>query len=327
MSERTPRLLFLHTGGTLGMKGKPGPLEPASYEETVLPFVRGLEELAQIEHRFLCNIDSSDMDPSQWEALATTVHQADGYDGFVVLHGTDTMAYSAAAVSLLLQDLERPVVFTGAQRPIHMLRSDGRANLIHAAICATLDVPEVGVYFNGQLLRGSRTTKFSVNRYDAYRSPGTRPLVEMGAEIEYPEPCRRPSGPQRLGAGFERNVAVLTLFPGIQAVTLDALVDSGVRGVLLLAFGSGNVPLQGWPAAIRRATDAGVVVVIGSQCVEGSVELGGYAGSDAALKAGAVSGGDMTLEGALTKLMFVLGQGVGRDGFLEVWETDFAGEG
>lgn len=321
------RLLFLHTGGTLGMKGKPGPLEPASYDETVLPFVRGLEELAEIEHAFLCNIDSSDMDPGQWESIAKAIHDASGvYDGFVVLHGTDTMAYSAAAVSLLLEDLARPVVFTGAQRPIHMLRSDGRTNLIHAAICATLDVPEVGVYFNGQLLRGSRTTKFSVNRYDAYRSPGTRPLVEMGAEIEYPEPSRRPRRAQRLASGFERRVAVLTLFPGIQASTLDAIVDNGVRGVLLLAFGSGNVPLQGWPEAIRRATEAGVVVVIGSQCVEGSVELGAYAGSAAALDAGAVSGGDMTLEGALTKTMFVLGQGIERQDFRTLWGIDRAGE-
>ncbi|HJN75952.1 MAG TPA: asparaginase [Myxococcota bacterium] len=318
------RLLFLHTGGTLGMKGEPGPLEPEDYEETVLPFVRGLEELGEIEHRFLCNIDSSDMDPTRWQDIARTVAEnIDTYCGFVVLHGTDTMAYSAAACALLLENLPKPVVFTGAQRPIHQLRSDGRQNLIHATICATRDVPEVAVYFDGKLLRASRTTKYSVQSYSAYRSPGTPPLMTMGADILQPLVPRRPRGPFRLRSGFERHVAVLTLFPGIESRVLDAVVDGGARGVILRSFGAGNVPLMGWPEAVARARAAGAVVIVATQCVEGRVELGRYAGSAAVLDAGALSAADMTLEGALTKTMFLLAQD---EAFEESWPHDLAGE-
>lgn len=318
------KLLFLHTGGTLGMKGEPGPFAPEDYEENVLPFVRGLEELGEIEHRFLCNIDSSDMDPGRWEQIAGTVAvNIDAYDGFVVLHGTDTMAYSAAAASLLLGNLPKPVVFTGAQRPIHYLRSDGRQNLIHATICATHDVPEVGVYFDGQLLRASRTTKYSVQSYSAYRSPGTAPLMTMGANVLQPLEPRRPRGDFVLRAGFERRVAVLTLFPGIDSTVLDAVVDSGAKGVILRAFGAGNVPLTGWPQAISRALSSGAAVVISTQCVEGRVELGLYAGSAAALDAGAVGAENMTLEGTLTKTMFLLAQ---NEDFRVGWSRDLAGE-
>ena len=318
------RLLFLHTGGTLGMKGEPGPLAPENYEGTVLPFVHGLDELAHIDHRFLCNIDSSDMEPARWEQMARQVDEnIDDYDGFVVLHGTDTMAFSAAACALMLQNLPRPVVFTGAQRPIHVLRSDGRQNLIHATICATHDVPEVGVYFDGRLLRASRTTKYSVQSYSAYRSPGTAPLTTMGADVQHPLAPRRPKGPFELRLGFERRVAVLTLFPGIDAKVLDAVVDGGARGIVLRAFGAGNIPLSGWPSAIARARSAGAAVVVSTQCVEGRVTLGSYAGSQAALDAGAVGAGDMTLEGALTKTMFLLAQ----DGdFNTLWPQDLAGE-
>ncbi len=326
MSDRR-RLLFLHTGGTLGMKGDPGPLAPAHYSETVLPFVRGLEELADIEHSYLCNIDSSDMTPELWEGLARTIAEGlDDFDGFLVLHGTDTMAYSAAALSYLLQDLPKPVVFTGAQRPLAHLRSDGRLNLVHAAICATLDVPEVGVFFSRRMTRGNRTTKSSVQSYDAYRSPGVAPLVKMGVDIEYPTPARRPTGPFRLHSGFDERVAVLHLFPHMSATTLDALVDSGVRAVLLLAFGAGNLPLKGWPEAVRRATDAGVSVIVGTQCIDGAARLGSYAGSAAAADAGALCAGSMTVEGALTKAMFLLGQSDQPEEFRLSWNLDLAGE-
>ena len=326
MSARK-RLLFLHTGGTLGMKGDPGPLAPAHYDSTVMPFVRGLDELADIEHAYLCNIDSSDMAPQHWQEMARTIAGGlDDFDGFVVLHGTDTMAYSASALSYLLQDLPKPVVFTGAQRPLAHLRSDGRQNLVHAAICATLDVPEVGLFFSRRLTRGNRTTKTSVHSYDAYRSPGLASLVKMGVDIAYPTPARRPKGPFRLRSGFDERVAVLHLFPHIPARTLDALVDDGVRAVLLLAFGAGNLPLQGWPQAIERATQAGVAVIVGTQCLDGGAELGRYAGSAAARDAGALVAGAMTVEGALTKAMFLLGQSKDPQEFRLSWPVNLAGE-
>lgn len=328
MSTRK-RLLFLHTGGTLGMvsQGNPGPLAPSAYAENVLPFVRGLEELVHIEGLVLCNLDSSDMSPPLWERLAQTIAQNLGdYDGFVVLHGTDTMAYTAAALSYLLHNLPRPVVLTGSQRPIAELRTDARNNLIHASICATLDLPEVGVWFNDALLRGNRCTKVSVQSYDAFASPSLPPLVRMGSDMLTITPPRRPTGPFALRSGFERRVEVLWLTPGGQPTLLDLAVQAGARAVVLIAFGSGNVPLHAWPEAIARATAAGVAVVLCTQCLDGAVDLGRYAGSSAAAQAGALSGHALTVEAALTRLMFLLGQGLDLAGLRAVWEEDLAGE-
>lgn len=321
------RLLFLHTGGTLGMapQGDPGPLAPSAYADNVLPFVRGLERLVDIQGTALCNIDSSDMTPTHWESMAAVVAEhLDAYDGFVVLHGTDTMAYSASAMSLLLHNLPKPVVLTGSQRPIAELRTDARMNLIHAAICATLDVPEVGLYFGDHLFRGNRTTKTSVQSYDAYTSPALDPLVEMGMDVHFPIAARTPSGPFVLRRGFDPAVSVLTLFPGMDASQLDRQVEGGARAVILQAFGAGNVPLRDWPVAIERAVNAGVHVILATQCLYGGVELGRYEASAAALKSGALGAGQLTLEACLTKAMFLLAQPVD---FRDAWTRDWAGEG
>ena len=318
------RLLFVHTGGTLGMEGDPGPLAPSAYANDVLPFVRGLEELVEISSVFICNIDSSDMQPSHWETMAEKIASAlPDYDGFVVLHGTDTMAYSASALSLLLHNLPKPVVFTGSQRPIAQLRSDARQNLVHAAICATLDIPEVGLYFGEALLRGNRATKTSMSSYDSYSSPHVPPLVRMGVDIERPMAPRIPTGPFELRHGFDRRVTVLTLYPGADEIQLDQAVAAGARAVILRAFGAGNVPLAGWPDSIRRATLAGANVIITSQCLDGAANIGRYAGSAAAGDAGALSAWDMTLEAALTRAMFLLRE---PGEFRELWSVDLAGE-
>ena len=315
----TKRLLFVHTGGTIVMQGRPGPLEPVLQD--VMSYVRGLEELVEVEGVSLCNIDSTDMIPDHWESMASVVaSRRDEFDGFVVLHGTDTMAYSASAVSYLLEGLDRPVVFTGSQRPIADLRTDARLNLVHASICATLDVPEVGIYFGDHLFRGNRTTKVSVQSYSAYASPSLPALVEMGVDVTWPTPCRRPSGPFRLRSGFARDVAVLTVFPGMSASTLRRVVDGGAQAVVLRAFGAGNLPLDGWPEAIA---EAGVPVVVSTQCLHGAVELGRYAGSKAAMDAGALSAGALTLEATLTKTMFLLAQ---PGDFRTMWGHDLAGE-
>lgn len=313
------RLLFVHTGGTIVMAGRPGPLEPVLQD--VMSYVRGLEELVEVEGLSLCNIDSTDMTPDHWESIAETVEaQRERFDGFVVLHGTDTMAYSASAVSYLLDGLDRPVVFTGSQRPIADIRTDARMNLVHASICATLDVPEVGIYFGDHLFRGNRTTKTSVQSYSAYGSPSLPPLIEMGVDITRPTPCRRPKRAFRRRTGFDRDVAVLTVFPGMSADTLRRVVDVGARAVVLRAFGAGNLPLDGWPEAIAEVE---VPVVVSTQCLHGAVELGRYAGSQAALEAGALSAGAMTLEATLTKTMFLLAQSTP---FRQGWSQDLAGE-
>lgn len=323
------RLLFLHTGGTLGMtrRGSPGPLEPAEYAQNLLPYAPGLDEIATIEGLVICNLDSSDMSPPLWEALAETVaRQIDRYDGFVVLHGTDTMAYSAVALSYMLENLPKPVVLTGSQRPIAEVRTDAVRNLIHSAICATMDLPEVGLYFGSKLMRGNRATKESVQDYHAFASPNHPPLVEMGVDIVLSAPTLRPDGPFALRKGFCTDVAGLMLFPGQPPSLLDHLVEAGAKGVVLRGFGEGNLPQRGWPEAVRRATEAGVAVVVGTQCSRGRVQAGRYRNSALLLEAGAVFTGDMTHEAAIVKTMWLLGQGEAGDRFRARFDQPRAGD-
>ena len=306
------RLLFLHTGGTLGMTRRrdPGPLEPSAYAEDLLPYVRGLEDIAHIEGRVVANVDSSDMTPALWEALATQIAaELDHFDGFVVLHGTDTMAFTAAALSYMLHGLTKPVVLTGSQRPIAEVRTDARANLVHSAICATMDLPEVGLYFGDHLFRGNRTTKVSIQSYDAFSSPNFPPLLEMGVDVVPRAAPLRPSGPFCLRPGFSTDIAVLSAVPGVGAGLVDRVVDGGVRALVIRAFGDGNLPQAGWPDAIRRATARGVTVILASQCRAGAVQPGRYRNSAVARDAGALFSGDMTGEAAVVKAMWLLGQG------------------
>ena len=323
------RLLFVHTGGTLGMlaEGDPGPLAPSDYAENLLPYVRGLEDRFEIDGERLCNLDSSDMGPAHWESQAELIAgRMDDYDGFVVLHGTDTMAYTASALSLVLQNLPKPVVLTGSQRPIAQVRTDGRTNLINSAICAGLDLPEVGLYFGTHLFRGNRTTKVSIQSYEAFESPNFPPLAEVGVDIQPGEAPLRPDGPFTLRTGFNDKVMVLYLFPGIRPGSLRVSVDAGAEGIVLLGFGSGNVPLEGWPEAIAEATEAGVPVVVRSQCLVGASDLTRYKGGAEAAKAGALCARDMTIETAIVRTMFLLAQTKDVAGFSDAWDQPIAGE-
>ncbi|MDP2310762.1 MAG: asparaginase [Pseudomonadota bacterium] len=334
-----PRVLFLYTGGTLGMlkrtvgpadAGSPFgiPLAPSHVAEDVLSYVRGLEEEVDVEGELLCNLDSSDMGPPHWAriggAIAARIHR---YDGFVVLHGTDTMAWTACALSYALRGLPKPVVLTGSQRPIAFVRTDARVNLVHSALCATMDVPEVGIYFGRWLFRGNRATKTSIQAYDAFESPDLPPLVEMGVEVLRRTPSRRPVGPFQPTFAFEEEVVVLDIVPGSAPRALQAVVSAGVRGVVLRAFGAGNVPQRGWPSAIQDAVASGVAVALHSQCLRGTVDLSAYEGGRAALDAGALPTGSMTLEAATVKLMFLLAQGLTGDALRAAYTEDLAGEG
>jgi L-asparaginase len=323
------RLLFLHTGGTLGMAahGDPGSLAPSHYAENVLPFVKGLEEQVELEGVQICNIDSSDMTPTLWEKMARTIAEnIERYDGFVVLHGTDTMAWSATALSFMLENLPRPVVFTGAQRPLAELRSDARMNIIHSAICATLDIPEVGLYFGDSLFRGNRATKTSIQSYQAFDSPNLPPLVRMGVGMQRHTPPLKRDGPFRLSTGFSTYVSVLHLFPGMSAGAIRRAIHAGAEGVVVFGFGSGNLPLNDWAEAIREAGEQGVPVVVGSQCTYGWVDLSAYEGGAWALSSGALSASEMTREAATVKLMYLLGQGMDLDGVRARWSQPLAGE-
>lgn len=311
---------MLHTGGTLTMRGgDPTPLHPDDYTNDLLAELPVLNRIADIETRVLFNYDSSDLQPHHWVELGATIHGAlderrdDGsraFDGVVVLHGTDTMAYTASALAFLLPGLDRPVVLTGAQRPLAEVRTDARSNLVDACHLATMDIPEVGVAFNARLLRGCRSIKMDAWALDAFGSPSCAPLVTLGVTVErgghvLPARSRADFDPR-----IEERVLVVRLFPGLDPKLLLGALRVGVRGLVLEGFGSGNIPRleNSLVPVVHEAIEHDVPVVIVSQCARGAVDLTRYEGGAAALSEGAVGGGTMTPEAAVTKLMLVLGR-------------------
>ncbi len=327
--SRKPRILFLYTGGTLSMVSSDvqGPLAPMDDAPDLLAHVPTLGQVAEISGQVVSNVDSSDLRPTDWARIAETIAAAhEDFDGFVVVHGTDTMTFTACALSFMLGGDHKPLVLTGSQRPLAEPRTDARVNLVHSAICATMDIREVSLYFGSHLFRGNRATKTSVHAYDAFASPNHPPLAEVGVDLEMVSPTLRRSGPLTVDTSIETRVAVLSAFPGMEPEALDALVRAGQRMVMLRGFGEGNLPQSGWPDAIRRATEAGVHILVGSQCRVGASRPGRYAGSDAAAKEGALFIGDMTGEAAVVKAMCLLGRGLEGDRFRAAFQSPIAGE-
>jgi L-asparaginase len=325
-----PRIHLLHTGGTLGMAEVGGLLQPGPYLARLLADVPELSRLAQIDVEILMNVDSSEMTPADWDRIGSRIAASMGaYDGFVVVHGTDTMAYTAAALSFSLRGLAKPVVLTGSQRPLRAIPTDGRTNLAAAVDLARRDVPEVAIFFGRQLLRGNRARKVSAERYDAFESPNYPPLGRVGLDVDlHPGLVRRPKGPFRHVPGFSSAVVYLPCWPGSDARELDRAVDAGARVAVVGAYGVGNVPggADGWPAAFRRVARSGAVVVLVTQCGHGGVRPELYASGQAALDAGAVPGGDLTVEAAMVKSMHLLGQGLAGDALRDAIGADLAGE-
>ncbi len=310
--SKKKRVLILHTGGTLGMAPRhpDQALAPTEFASTLLQHVPELRELATIRTKVLFNLDSSDISPAHWKRLARAVCGAiDAYDGVVVTHGTDTMAHTSSALSYLLRNLPRPVILTGSQRPLAEPHSDARGNLVGAVDLATRDIPEVAIYFHGWLLRGNRSIKTSSFAYRAFRSPNFPPLAEVGTDIRIVTRPLRPRGPFRCHGEFDERVSVVRLLPGKGSPALEALIATDVRGVLVEAFGVGNVPIVNGAVAtaIRELVRTGRIVAIGSQASHGTVDLDRYAGGRLARQSGAVGTGDMTLEAAAVKLMYLLG--------------------
>ena len=303
--------------------GPDTPLKPESYARDLVDEVPMLARIADVDTKVLYQIDSADMQPERWIEIARTVHEAlPSYDGVVVVHGTDTMAYTASALSFLLPDLDKPVILTGSQRPISRIRSDARQNLIDAFQLATKPVPEVGICFASKLLRGCRATKVDAWGLDAYASPECRPLAHLGIGIDIakhvlPTRERRPFDDR-----LEPHVMAVRVFPGLDP---QVLLSAGVRGLVLKAFGAGNVPTEhrSLVPVIEKASQLDVPVVIVSQCLHAHVDLSRYVGGSAAHAAGAIGAGDMTDEAALTKLMVTLGR-CGDGSRIEATRTAFA---
>jgi L-asparaginase len=281
-------------------------------------------------------MDSSAMVAADWLAIADTIiEHAPGHAGVVVLHGTDTMAYTASALSFLLEGIEIPIVLTGSQRPVTELRSDGRENLVTALAIAAGHlrgapvVPEVTIYFADVLLRGNRAVKVHADSYRGFASPNHPPLATAGVSIDVDTDAVRPPspGPIRRSGGISTAVTGLRLHPGVDGHDLGSVLDRpGLRGLVLEAYGAGNGPTEGWFLdPLRAAVERGVTVVVTTQCRAGGVVRGLYAGGSALLDAGAVSGGDMTFEAALTKLM-VLSDRHDPDEVRRLMQVDLAGE-
>ena len=307
------RLLLLHTGGTLMMQRatNAGALKPDVYTSDLLVELPILKNVAEIETRVLYNLDSSDIEPEHWVELASAVHdEMDHYDGFVVVHGTDTMAYTASALAFLLPGLDKPVVLTGAQRPLTAVRTDARTNLVDACEVATMKVPEVGIVFSSRLYRGCRATKLDAWSMSAFGSPGSPPLAELGLGIQLAPHVLAPRAHRPFDPRIDPRVLCVRMFPGLDPKLLLGALSAGVKGMVFEAFGAGNVPRLGRSliGVIESARAIDVPVVIVSQCPRGAVDLNAYEGGAAAEAAGAISGGDMTSEAALTKLMVAIGR-------------------
>lgn len=336
-------LLLIYTGGTIGMKQDPQTLtlKPFNFSQ----ILEEVPELAKFAYRidsisFDPIIDSSDIEPSMWREIASHIdREYDNYDGFVILHGTDTMAYSASVLSFMLEGLTKPVIFTGSQLPIGVPRTDGKENLVSAVeIAASKDpeghacVPEVCICFGNKLYRGNRTSKVSAEDFKAFRSPNLPPLAEAGIAIRYNNAIiRKPDDWERhptVHGELDTRVSILKIHPGITPqVVRNILCGAETRAVILETYGSGNAPAKSWFLDIvREASEMGKILVNVTQCAAGSVNMGIYANGKSLMDCGVCGGGDSTTEGMLGKLFHLLGKGLSADSVKALVSTSLRGE-
>ncbi len=339
---RTNKVLLIYTGGTIGMglNRMTGALEPLDFKH----LVNHVPEFGQLQtdvdtYQFCPPIDSSDMSPRLWAQLVRIIDSRyDLYDGFVVLHGTDTMAYTASALSFMLEDLTKPVILTGSQLPIGQLRTDGKENLVTsielAAAChedGSAMVPEVCIYFSGKLLRGNRSTKQNADGFNAFDSFNYPALCRAGVNFAYAEHhiLKRDFSRSLVAhTAMNPNVIVFSLFPGVQENIVRHVLDAPeLRSIVMRSYGSGNAPQKPWlMRLLRDAVERGVTVVNISQCVSGQVEMSRYDTGYQLKDAGIISGYDSTVEAAVTKLMFLQAQYTDRQQIYNYMNKSIAGE-
>lgn len=342
MNTSNTSILLIYTGGTIGMIENPvtGALENFNLEQ----LKKHVPELQNFTfhidtYQFNPLMDSSDMDPQAWCKLVHIISDHyEKYTGFVILHGTDTMAFTASALSFMLEGLSKPVILTGSQLPLGVLRTDGKENLLTSIeIAAACDaegrslVPEVCIFFENHLMRGNRTTKINAENFNAFRSFNYPVLAKAGIHIKYNnvqirfEDTERKLKPHYL---LDTNIAILKLFPGIQESVISSILNiEGLKAVVLETYGSGNAPRNPWFLhLLRKACEEGIVIVNVTQCNAGMVEMERYETGYQLLQAGVASGYDSTTESAVTKLMFLLGHGYTPDEVRRRMNTSMAGE-
>src|SRR6201991_948058 len=334
------QILIIYTGGTIGMMSDPitKTLKPINFEQ-IMDNVPELEKLnCNIKvHSFEQIIDSSNMNPAIWSDLAGLIQtNYDDVDGFVILHGSDTMAFTASVLSFMLENLGKPVIFTGSQLPISAIRTDAKENLMTAIEIAKSKkadrarVPEVCIYFDYKLFRGNRAFKYNSSKFEAFRSPNYPILAESGVHLRFSvNDIRHPQEDAQLiiHNNLVSDVAVLKLYPGIGTKVVETILNSDVRGIVMETFGAGNTTTDSWFIdLLKGAIDSGKVVVDISQCKVGTVELGRYETSKQLKDIGVANGYDMTYEAAVTKMMYLLGQSNDPQQVKDHLEMDMRGE-
>ena len=329
------RIYIAYTGGTIGMKPSASGFVPVDgYLTQTIANMPDFyhDDMPEFEiHEYSPLIDSANVSPEVWQTIASDIESRyDEFDGFIVLHGTDTMSYTASALSFIFENLSKPIIITGSQIPLSQLRTDARINLLNSLyIAAHYPINEVCLFFNNQLFRGNRTTKQYADGFDAFVSPNYAPLLEAGIEIKKFSklPCIVPKDKLVVHPIEGQSIAILHLFPGLSWQVLDNLLKSPLQALVILTYGVGNAQQDAQLLdTLKRASERGIIIVNCSQCVKGAVNMKGYATGQALSDAGVISGADMTTEAVIAKLYHLISQALPYEKLVEQFQTDLRGE-